>query len=499
MLRTLARGLAQQIRKEQLSVSWYLHSTPPTQKTLVLTGPHGTGKSTLLQMCSQAYRTPPLSNFHLYIPLQPQERPEEGKAEAPAKANKEVIHPVTTSLAAVTDFLVRLEEEALTPRMQVAYKEVLLNTIKQLLWKLEEPLPVPEDEYEAKQGAESRQLLLQEFLKSSNKRLVEAKLPLRISGISEQELTAVVRHCTPSLSFQIIALAIMTSGREEGPGELLAPLIVNIANALGKELMALDPSLLPFLVVMESVQSACIDQAGLYFLTYFLKALLKSQEHFHCVLESTVLVSEPFKLIVDNPDKFLLAQVFELTKKEVGDFIQSRKMTMSESDKEIIWKTTKGTQELTGQILQEVEEGGKVSQVCQDYVSRMTATLNTQLSKQGMPEVPNSASIMHIQKMELIELRALAYFLSHIMLEDAEVEMSTEDFYENGVVQQLCLMRFCYYNIETKRLRIENALLRQALLNTDMWKILAAPTQQFKNKACYKKALELGKEQLNQD
>lgn len=487
MLRAFARGLAQQIRKEQLSVSWYIHSTPPTQKTLVLTGPHGTGKSTLLHMCTQAYRSPPLSNFHIYIPLHQQEVPEEGKTETSAK---EKIHPVTATLGAVTEFLAQLEAEALTPRMLVAFKEVLFTSIKQLLWKLEEPLFVPEDEYDAKQAEESRQTLLQEFLRSSNQSLAEAKLPIRISAISDQDLTAVVRQCTPSLSFQIITMAIMASGREESPGELLAPLIVNIANSLGKELLALDPSLLPLLVVLESMQSACVDQAGLHFLTHFLKALLKSQEHFHCVLEGTAVVSQPFKMIVDNPEKFLSAHVLELTRKEMEDFMESRKVTMSESDKEIIWKTTKGTQALVEQILEEVEEGGKVSQVCEDYINRMTATLNTKLAEQGMPEVPNAASVMHIQKMELLELRALAYFLSHMVLDDSEIEMSAEDFYRNGVAQQLCLMRFCYYNLETKRLRMDNALLREALLHTDMWKIIAAPTQQFKNKASYKKALE---------
>ncbi len=475
MLRALTTGLKRGIRKEQLTMSWYLLSSPPSQKTLLVTGPLGTGKSTLLHTFTPAYQVPPLSNYHLYIPVQPQVQPkEEGSAEPEGNSGEnKTLHPVNVVLAAVTDFLDQLEESKLSPAMKAVLDEALLGGVKQLVWRMEDPLSLPEDEYDAKEAMESRQELLQEYLTRSNSILAEAKSSLRLSGISEADLTAVVKQCPASLSFQILSLGIMASGREENPGELLAPLIVNIANSLGKELLAQDPSLLPFLVVIESIQIFCVDPAAVHFLTNFLKALLKSQEHFHCVLEGTTVTSEPFKLIINNPDKFIWAQVFELTRSELEDYVAARKVKLSESDKEKIWKLCKGTQIVVTGILDAVEEGKTASESCQIYMDGMVNSLDRQFTAHGMPEVPNSASIMHIQKMELAELRATVY-------------------QANCVAQHVCLSRLCYYNSETKRMRIENAMLRQALVQTKLWKVLAAPTQHFKNKACYEKVVVKG-------
>jgi hypothetical protein len=494
MLRALTRGLKHGIRKEQLTMSWYLLSSPPTQKTLLVTGPVGTGKSTLLQAFTPAYQVPPLSNYHLHIQLQPQPK-EEGNAEP---EEDKTLHSVNVVLAAVTNFLEQLEESELSPAMEAVLDEALLGGVKQLVWRMEDPLSLPEDEYDAKEITQSRQEMLQEYLTKSNFILAEAKSPLRLSALSEADLTAVVKQCPASLSFQILSLGIMASGREENPGELLAPLIVNIANSLGKELLAQDPSLLPLLVVMESIQLFCYDPAAVHFLTNFLKALLKSQEHFHCVLEGSAVTSEPFKIIMNNPDKFIWAQVFELTRSEFEDYASARKVKLSESDKEKIWKLCKGTQTVITGALNAVEEGKSVSEICQSYMNGMVNSMNKHFTHHGMPEVPNSASIMHIQKMELAELRATVYFLSHLILSDKEIEMTVEDFQANCVAQHVCLSQLCYYNSETKRMRIENAMLHQGLLESKMWKVLAAPTQHFKNKACYEKVLLKGAAKVNE-
>lgn len=496
MLRALTRGLKRGIRKEQLTMSWYLLSSPPTQKTLIVAGPMGTGKSTMLHAFTPAYQVPPLSNYRLHIQLQPKPQPKE-KGSAEPEENK-TLHSVNVVLAAVTKFLDQLEESELSPAMEAVLEEALLGGVKQLVWRMEDPLSLPEDEQDAKEAMESRQEMLQEYLTKSNFILAEAKSPLRLSAISEADLTAVVKQCPASLSFQILSLGIMASGREENPGELLAPLIVNIANSLGKELLAQDPSLLPFLVVMESIHVLCYDPTAVHFFTNFLKALLKSQEHFHCVLEGITVASEPFKIIINNPDKFIWAQVFELTRSEFEDYAAARKVKLSESDKEKIWKLCKGTQTVITGVLDSVEDGRSVSEICQIYMNGMVNSLNKQFTDSGMPEVPNSASIMHIQKMELAELRAIVYFLSHLILSDKEIEMTAEDFQANCVAQHVCLSELCYYNSETKRMRIESAMLRQGLLETKMWKVLAAPTQHFKNKACYEKVLVKGAAKRNE-
>ena len=492
MLRALTRAFS--APKEQLKLAWYLMATPPLQKTLVLTGPHGTGKSTQLQLYTQSYQTQPLSNFLLTIPFFPKKNPQEDTSAKQESSEKEqeVVHPIRAALTATTDFLYQLEETTLTDQMYIGVQDALSTCLKQLSWKLEEPLPLPEDEYDAKQATEEHQSILNQFLTASNATLAESKIPLRVSALSEQDLAPIIKDCPPSISFQILALGVMASGREEGPGELLAPLIISIANAVGKEMITINPGILPMLVVLESMQHACMDQAGLRFLTYFLQSILKSQEHFHCVLEGNTIISEPFKLITDNPDRFIWTQVFEFTRTDFDDYIASRKVNLSVEDKESLWKLTKGTQGMVEQILDEVEDGFTMTQIQEEYINRLTAKLDEKLAKQGMPEVPSSATIPHIQKMELMELRAITHFLSHIVLGDDEVELSHADFYNNGVAQHLCLLRFCYYNPETKRLRIENALLREAIMRTNMWRILNTPTQQFANKSCYQKALEIG-------
>lgn len=289
------------------SATLFLKTYPPSKKTMIVTGPLGSGKSTAIDIAYASANESGKIDMLMTIPIgetlkevkQPEDQEDEQETDQNEIDHMLVVNSVNQSVVQMLEFVNKKDVPDEINKEIVAVLKHYAKKLISLCEKIDKSLV---DEPDAASFLEVRKEEKKIGIEILNDKLKEYKKVIKLTALEYSALSHIIENVTVPDAFDIVATGILSFRAEENFGELSTALTVNILNLVGKYCV--------------SKQMACpilrIDDCHLMYHTPFtidyfkllIEEIVTSKAYFYTIIEGAGVFSDVLSLIVQYKDDF---------------------------------------------------------------------------------------------------------------------------------------------------------------------------------------------------
>ena len=462
----------------EITASVFLSQKPPPATTLVVNGSVGSGKSFALDQAMNYIGKNKLLDPDIVFSL--------GLKNLLAVENITSMAFIDTINRGVGSVIAGFEKKGLDRSVKVNFREQLDIKARKLFF-LRKTLDdmIAEENPEVKSGYKEE---TQKIVRIINEKIKNYPKVVKLDTFDYDGLKHIIDRLPLADAFEVLGLSYLVSGVEEEFGELTSALQVATLQHFG-QICQEDNHAYPVLR---------IDDTELFYqdpslMSYFKNLVknLSTSHSFYSILEGSGNFSEVLRLMLQNPERFQIFCVKDYPVESVESLLNSMGIEMTPEEFKQIYSLIGGSSALVFNAANALSPGGiSAAQFIKQLKSNVLREVNQKLATTKTENQDEKTWQEKFMGIDQLKLRASLYIMSNLMNEPLEIE--PQEFSENYMMQQLCLMKLLYY--DGKHLDFDKPVIKDILPYTQFWNITKGYLNNYKNSFAYNKILSINDE-----
>ncbi|CAG9323424.1 unnamed protein product [Blepharisma stoltei] len=482
------------------SLTTFFSMNPPPKSTLIVTGPQGTGKSTILQLAFAAGSKSNDPSMFLDVNFAEivSEPAKEARERNPSEDNTlDPLNFIDCFNQAVVRGLGHLERKKLLPDTAKQELVSLFHNYARKLCALSEE--VDKEIAERTDGANLIELRREEKqigIEIINNKLTSYRNVIKLTEVEYSGYQHIIDNISIVDAFDVVATSILAFRAEHLFGELSSAFLVVVLNTIGKA--CYEAGIQAPVLNVSQCQVLCIMEKTIKFFEFLLSELVNTKTHFYSVLEGHGIYVSPLSIIEHYSDLFEWCNIKEENEEWFKAYVTNQVPDITNGELHDLWHCIYGNMGLTEVSCRILKSKNMSVSGIVEWVNNVALIDLNRTFKSLETDIETTEEIGLMDKVMSIDrprVRAACYFLYKLLEEpNYELEVTIKDLVENLVIGRLCVLKILYFNTHTMKIGFDKKVFPSVLPKCDVWKYNETWAERAKNKIAYNK---MAQEKLN--